>query len=93
MIILKFMICNNLIQNFSLTMNNISYIEKVCYNIIMIDLIEKQKIKEFKIEIIKIIINLTDNHNQYYIEEFCNYEKIYLTIRLLENIRIFLESL
>ena len=59
----------------------------------MIDLIENQKIKEFKIEIIKIIINLTDNHNQYHIEEFCNYEQIYLKIRLLENIRTFLESL
>ena len=73
-------------------MNNISYAKKVCYNINIIDLIEKQKIEEFKIEIIKTIINLTDNHNQYHIKEFCNYEEIYLTIRLLKNIKIFLES-
>ena len=59
----------------------------------MIDLTEKHKIEEFKIEIIKTVINLTDNHNQYHIEEFCNCEEIYLTIRLLDNIRIFLELL
>ena len=45
-------------------MNNISYAEKVCYNISMIDLTEKQKIEEFKTEIIKTIINLTENHIQ-----------------------------
>ena len=67
--------------------------KKVYYNISIINLTEKQKIEEFKIEIIKTIINLIDNHNQYHIEEFCNCEKIYLTIRLLETIRIFLELL
>ena len=41
MIISKFMIFNNLIQNIGLVMNNISYTEKVCYNISMIDLTEK----------------------------------------------------
>ena len=46
-------------------MNNRSYAEKVCYNITMIDLIEKRKIKEFKTEIIKIFINLTKNHIEY----------------------------
>ena len=51
MIILKFMIWNSLIQNFGLVMNNRRYTEKVCYNISMIDLTEKQKIEEFKIEI------------------------------------------
>ena len=42
--------------------NNISYAEKVCYDISMINLTENKKIKEFKIKIIKIIINLTQNH-------------------------------
>ena len=59
----------------------------------MIYLTEKQKIEEFKTEITKTIINLTDIHNKYHIEEFYNYEKIYLKLRLLENIRIFLELL
>ena len=59
----------------------------------MIDLTEKHKIEEFKIEITKTIINLTDNHNQYHIEKNFNCEEIYLTIRLLENIIIFWESL
>ena len=72
MIISKFMIWNSLIQNFSLVMNDRSYTEKVCYNINMIYLTEKQKIEEFKIEITKIIINLIDNYNRYHIEEFCN---------------------
>ena len=72
MIISKFMIWNSLIQNFSLVMNNRSYTEKICYNINMIYLTEKQKIEEFKIKITKIIINLTDNYNRYHIEEFCN---------------------
>ena len=59
----------------------------------MIDLTEKQKMEEFKTEITKTIINLTDNHNQYHIEEFFNFEEIYLTIRPLDDIRIFLELL
>ena len=66
--------------------------EKVCYNISMIDLTEKQKIEEFKTKITKTIINLTDNHIQYYIEEFCNCEEFDRTIRLLINIKT-LESL
>ena len=69
MIISKFMIWNNLIYNIGIVMNNISYAEKVCYNISMIDLTEKQKIEEFKTEIIKTIINLTENHIQYHMEE------------------------
>ena len=74
---------------------NISYIKKVCYNISIIDLTEKHNIEEFKIEITKTIINLIKNHDQYDIKEFeyCNCEKTYRTIRLLENIRTFLESL
>ena len=59
----------------------------------MIDLTKKQKIEEFKIEITKTIIILTDNHNQYHIKVFYNCEEIYQTIRLLDNIRIFLELL
>ena len=83
MIILKFMIWNNLIQNFGLVMNNKRYTKNVCYNINMIDLTVKQKIKEFKTEITKIIINLIDNRNQYHTKEFCNCEEIGRTIRLL----------
>ena len=83
-----------MIQNFGLVMNNRSYIEKVCSNINVIGFTKKQKkIEEFKIEITKTIINLIENHNQYHIEKFYNCEEIYLTIKLLENIRIFLESL
>ena len=61
----------------------------------MINLIEKHKIEEFKTKITKIIMNLTDNYNLYHMEEFdyCNCEEIYLTIRLLDNIRIVLELL
>ena len=59
----------------------------------MLDLIEKQKIEEFKIEITKTIINLTENHNQYHLEEFYNHEETFRTIRLLNNIKTFLESL
>ena len=33
--------------------NNRSYVEKVCYNISMIDLTENRKIEEFKTEITK----------------------------------------
>ena len=59
----------------------------------MRNLTEKQKIKEFKTEITKIIINLMENHIQYHIEEFCDYEEFDRTIRLLTNIKTFLESL
>ena len=59
----------------------------------MIDLTEKQKIEEFKTEIIKKIINLTENHIQYHMEEFCDCEEFDRTIRLLTNIKAFLESL
>ena len=72
-----------MIQNIGSVMNNRSYVEKVCYNISMI----------YLTEIIKIIINLTNNHDQYHIEEFCNCEEIFRTIRLLDHIRTFLESL
>ena len=78
-----------MIQNIGLMINNMSYIEKVCYNISMIDLTEKRKIEEFKTEIIKTIINLTKNH----MEEFCDCEEFDMTIRLLTNIKAFLESL
>ena len=69
--------------------NNRSYAEKVCYNISMIDLTEKRKIEEFKTEITKTVINLTQNH----IEELCDCEKFDRTIRLLTNIKAFLETL
>ena len=69
--------------------NNISYAEKVCYNISMIDLTKKRKIEEFKTEITKTIINLTQNH----IEELCDCEEFDRTIRLLTNIKAFLETL
>ena len=59
----------------------------------MIDLTEKQNIEKFKTEITKTIINLTNNHNKYHIEEFCNCEETHRTIRLLDKIRIFLELL
>ena len=69
--------------------NNISYAEKVCYNISMIDLTENRKIEEFKTEITKTVINLTQNH----IEEFCDCEEFDRTIRLLTNIKAFLETI
>ena len=59
----------------------------------MINLTEKQKIEKFKTEITKTIINLIENHIQYYIEEFCNCEEFDRNIRLLINIKTFLESL
>ena len=52
--------------------NNRSYVENVCYNISMIDLTENRKLEEFKTEIIKAIINLTQNHIENHIEEFCD---------------------
>ena len=69
--------------------NNRSYAEKVCYNISMIDLTENRKIEEFKIEITKTVINLTQNH----IEELCDCEEFDRMIRLLTNIKAFLETL
>ena len=73
--------------------NNRSYAEKVCYNISMIDLTEKRKIEEFKIEITKTVINLTQNYIENHIEEFCDCEEFDRTIRLLTNIKAFLETL
>ena len=69
--------------------NNRSYAEKVCYNISMIDLTENRKIEEFKTEITKTVINLTQNH----IEEFCDCEEFDRAIKLLANIKVFLENL
>ena len=65
--------------------NNRSYEEKVCYNISMIDLTENKKIEEFKTEITKTVIN--------HIEEFCDCEEFERTIKLLNNIKAFLETL
>ena len=73
--------------------NNRSYAEKVCYNISMIDLTDNRYIEEFKAEITKAVINLTQNHNEYHIEKFCDYEEYDRTIRLLNNIKVFLENL
>ena len=70
--------------------NNRSYAENVCYNISMIDLTDNRYIKEFKTEITKAVINLTQNHIEYYIERFCDCEEIERTIRLLNNIKVFL---
>ena len=69
--------------------NNRSYEEKVCYNISMIDLTENRKIEEFKTEITKTVINHIENH----IEEFCDCEEFERTIKLLNNIKAFLETL
>ena len=82
-----------MIQNIGLVMNNRSYAKNVCYNINMMDLTEKQKIEEFKIEITKTVINLTENHIQYHMEDFCDCEEFDRTTRLLTNIKAFLESL
>ena len=71
--------------------NNRSYEENAYYNISMINLTEKKK--EFKTKIIKIIINLKKNHIKYYMKEFCNCEEFDRTIKLLTNIKAFLESL
>ena len=73
--------------------NNRSYAEKVCYNISMIDLTDNSHIEEFKTEITKAVINLTQNHIEYHIEEFCDCEEFDRTIRLLTNIKEFLENL
>ena len=73
--------------------NNRSYAEKVCYNISMIDLTNNSSIEEFKTEITKAVINLTQNHIEYHIEEFCDCEEFDRIIRLLTNIKVFLENL
>ena len=73
--------------------NNKSYAEKVCYNLSMIDLTENRKIEEFKTKITKTVINLTQNYIENHIEEFCDYEEFDITIRLLNNIKVFLETL
>ena len=73
--------------------NNRSYAEKVCYNISMIDLTDNRYIEEFKTEITKAVINQTQNHIEYHIERFCDCEEIERTIRLLNNIKVFLENL
>ena len=61
--------------------NNRSYAENVCHNISMIDLTENPKIEEFKTKITKTIINLTENHIKYHMEEFCDCEEFNRTIR------------
>ena len=73
--------------------NNRSYAEKVYYNISMIDLTDNRYIEEFKTEITKAVINLTQNYIEYHIERFCDCEEIERTIRLLNNIKVFLENL
>ena len=73
--------------------NNISYAEKVCYIISMIDLTDNRYIEEFKSEITKSVINLTQNHIEYHIERFCDCEEYDRIIRLLNNIKMFLENL
>ena len=72
--------------------NNRSYTEKVCYNISMIDLTDNSSMEEFKTEITKAVINLTQNHIEYHIEEFCDCEEFNRTIRLLTYIKVFLEN-
>ena len=74
-------------------MNTRSYAKKICYNISMINRTEKQKIEKFKIEITETIINLIENHSQYHMKKFCDCEEFDKTIRLLTNIKAFLESL
>ena len=73
--------------------NNRSYAEKVCYNISMIDLTDNRYIEEFKTEITKAVINLTQNHIEYHIEQFCDCEEYDRAIRILNNIKVFLENL
>ena len=73
--------------------NNRSYAENVCYNISMIDLTENRKIEEFQTEITKTFINLTQNHIENHIEEFCDCEEFERMIGLLNNIKVFLETL
>ena len=68
--------------------NNRSYAEKVYYNISMINLTDNRYIEEFKTEITKAVINLTQNHIEYHIEQFCDCEEYDRTIRLLNNIKV-----
>ena len=82
-----------MIQNTGSIGNNRSYTEKVYYNISMIDLTDNRQIEEFKAEITKAVINLTQNHIEYHIEKFCDCEEYDRTIRLLNNIKVFLENL
>ena len=82
-----------MIQNTGSMGNNRRYTEKVCYNISMIDLTDNSSIEEFKTEITKAVINLTQNHIEYHIKEFCDCEKFNRTIRLLAYIKVFLENL
>ena len=71
--------------------NNRSYVEQIYYNISMIGLTKNQKIEEFKIKIIKIIINLIKNHIKYYMKELCDYQEFDRIIILLTNIKDSLE--
>ena len=87
------MIYNNLIQNTGSLGNNRSYAENVCYSISMIDLTYNRYIEEFKTKITKTVINLTQNHIEYHIEQLCDREEYDRTIRLLNNIKVFLENL
>ena len=59
----------------------------------MIDLTDNRNIEEFKIEITKTVINLTQNHIEYHIEELCDCKEFDKTISLLNNIKVFLETL
>ena len=68
--------------------NNRSYAEKVCYNISMIDLTDNRYIEEFKTEITKAVTNLTQNHIEYHIEQFCDCEEYDRAIILLNNIKV-----
>ena len=71
-------------------MNNKSYAKNIYYNISMINIIENRKIKSFKTEITKIIINLIKNNIEYHMEELYDYEEFDKMIRLLTNIKAFL---
>ena len=73
--------------------NNRSYAENVCYNISMIDLTDNRYIEEFKTEITKALINLTQNHIEYHIKQLCDCGEYDRAIRLLNNIKVFLENL
>ena len=59
----------------------------------MIDLTDNRRTENFKIEITKAVINLIQNHIEYHIEQFCDCEEYDRTIRLLNNIKVFLENL
>ena len=73
--------------------DNIKVYDLVCNNISMIDLTENKIIKEFKTKIIKTVINLTQNHIKNHIKKLCDYEEFDITIKLLINIKSFLEIL